>query len=196
MNKQVYIYGASGHGKVVLEVCRSAGIQVRGFIDDDKKLKKCQGLEVIHHVPADARLVLGVGRNSIRKKLLTKFNERVIDFTSHKDATIAQDAILNTGTVVMPRAVINASCKIGKGVIINTSSVIEHDCTVGDFAHISPGAVLCGDVQIGELSQVGANAVVLPGIKIGKNCIVGAGAVVTRDVDNNQVVVGNPAKPI
>lgn len=43
---------------------------------------------------------------------------------------------------------------------------------------------------------IGANAVILPGITVGKNSIVGAGAVVTKDVPENTIVAGNPAKVI
>jgi UDP-2-acetamido-3-amino-2,3-dideoxy-glucuronate N-acetyltransferase len=43
-------------------------------------------------------------------------------------------------------------------------------------------------------ASIGANATVLPGIVLGENCMVGAGAVVTRDVPDNAVVAGNPAR--
>ena len=50
------------------------------------------------------------------------------------------------------------------------------------------------EVRIGKNVWVGANAIILPGVHIGDNSIVGAGAVVTKDVPNNVIVVGNPAK--
>ena len=43
---------------------------------------------------------------------------------------------------------------------------------------------------------IGSNATILPGIIIGKNALVGAGSVVTKNVEEDTVVVGNPAKPI
>jgi len=48
--------------------------------------------------------------------------------------------------------------------------------------------------HIKEGASLGANATILPGITIGKNSMVGAGAVVTKDVPDNVLVVGNPAK--
>ena len=45
-------------------------------------------------------------------------------------------------------------------------------------------------------ASIGANATLLPGITIGENAMVGAGAVVTKDVPEDAVVVGNPAKVI
>ena len=51
-------------------------------------------------------------------------------------------------------------------------------------------------VIIGDDVWIGANAVVLPGVTIGKHCVVAAGAVVTKDVPDNTIVGGVPAKVI
>ena len=72
--------------------------------------------------------------------------------------------------------------------------MVEHECIIENFVHIAPGAVLTGNVIVGENTLIGANATILPGIKIGKNCIIGAGSVVVKDVCDNSVVKGNPAK--
>jgi acetyltransferase-like isoleucine patch superfamily enzyme len=57
-----------------------------------------------------------------------------------------------------------------------------------------PGAVVLGNVKIGNYVTIGANSTILPGITISNNVIVGAGSVVTRNLLNDQVVIGNPAK--
>ena len=49
---------------------------------------------------------------------------------------------------------------------------------------------------IGEGSFVGANSVIKNGVTIGRNVIIGAGAVVIKDVPDNLVMVGNPARNI
>lgn len=51
-------------------------------------------------------------------------------------------------------------------------------------------------VKICENVWIGENAIILPGIEIGKNSIIGAGAVVTKNVPENCIVAGNPAKII
>lgn len=51
-------------------------------------------------------------------------------------------------------------------------------------------------VVIGDDVWIGANAVILPGVTIGKHCVVAAGAVVTKDVPDNTIVGGVPAKVI
>ena len=74
-----------------------------------------------------------------------------------------------------------------KAIIIS----INHDQTVQNRRNLMPKSV-----HLKKNSWIGAGAIVLPGITIGENSIVGAGSVVTKDVPNNTVVVGNPAKVI
>lgn len=56
------------------------------------------------------------------------------------------------------------------------------------------GYTRIGKVKIGDGTFVGANTIVMPGVSIGKNCIVGTASVVTRDVEDNCVYAGNPAR--
>ena len=52
------------------------------------------------------------------------------------------------------------------------------------------------DVHIGENTWLCAGCIILPGVKIGKNCVIGAGSVVTRDIPDNCLAVGNPARVV
>ena len=52
------------------------------------------------------------------------------------------------------------------------------------------------DTRIGDNCCIGARAIIMPGVTVGNEVVVGAGAVVTKDVPNNCIVVGNPARII
>ncbi len=62
------------------------------------------------------------------------------------------------------------------------------NCSVG------PYSIVASNAEIGENSYVGMGAIIQPKIKVGNNVIISAGAVITKNIPNNAVVAGNPAK--
>lgn len=61
--------------------------------------------------------------------------------------------------------------------------------------HIDMGFVVkCKPVLIKKNAWIGARAIIMPGVTIGENAVVGSGSVVTKDVPDNTIVVGNPAR--
>lgn len=200
-NKKLYIFGASGHGKVVSEVVASTNSKIEALIDDEPQMENFGLIPIISskfiQLPnPDVAMIIAIGNNLIRKKLSLRFSEYNFFTSIHKTAYISSSSTLGMGTVVMLHSIINADAKIGNHVIINTAALIEHDCTIDDFVHISPNATLCGKVSIGQGSHIGSGAIVIPGIKIGKWCTIGAGTVVINDIPDGATVIGNPGKII
>ncbi|WP_181151497.1 acetyltransferase [Sphingobacterium gobiense] len=144
----------------------------------------------------DIRYFIGIGDNTIRRRITEHVIENGGRFTNiiHPSSWVSDTVIFGAGVFVNAHASVNALASIGDQCILNTGSVVEHECTIGRFAHIAPGAVLAGNVSVGNGTFIGANAVVKQGVRIGENAIVGAGAVVIQDVEDGQVVFGNPAK--
>jgi acetyltransferase EpsM len=194
---EFFIYGAGGHAKVVLETALQSGLAVVGFIDDKTNRNSFEGLPVKHQLNSNDSYIVAIGDNHVRKAIVNNNQENLIVAPIvHPNSTIAGDVQIQEGTVICPHVVVNPGARISKHCIINSSAVIEHDCSIGDFVHISPNATLCGNVTVGSGTHIGAAAVIIPGIAIGKNVVVGAGSVVIRDVPDNAVVAGNPAKSI
>lgn len=112
-----------------------------------------------------------------------------------KNAAIGHfDTNIGVGSTIMQMAFVSNSVQIGKGVLINTRVNIHHDIRIGDFCEIAPNALLLGRAQIGQNNFIGAGAVILPDIVIGNDCTIGAGAVVTKNLTDNMLVKGNPAR--
>jgi len=197
----MYLFGASGHAKVIIDSLKASGKQISGLFDDNSEVKELLEYSVFGSFNqirlGDEELIISVGLNHIRKKIVEKLPEHIrYGKAIHPTAIISEYASFGEGTVVMQGAVIQSSVSIGKHCIINTTASVDHDCSIDDFVHISPNATLCGAVSVGEGSQVGAGAVVIPGIKIGKWSLVAAGAVVMKDVPDNVLVLGNPARVV
>lgn len=193
------IYGASGHGKVIIDILKASAIQIDYLIDDNPQICQVLGFKVVHEPSEDLLEIpslLAVGNNLVRKQLAERFSGKIGQAVNHPTAVVSPTATIGEGTVVMPAAVINSGCRIGRHCIINSAAVVEHEVEIGDFAHISPNASITGNVTIGEGTHIGAGATVIPGVKVGKWVQIGAGAIIIRDIPDFAVVVGNPGKII
>lgn len=85
--------------------------------------------------------------------------------------------------------------KIGNHVTITGGvQFVTHDGGVWVFREQEPDIDVFGSIIIGDNVFVGYGAIIMPGVKIGNNCVVGAGAVVTKNIPDNSVAVGCPAK--
>lgn len=81
---------------------------------------------------------------------------------------------------------------IGNNVTLSNAKILAHDGSTKRAL----GYSRVGRVTIGDNVFVGAGAIILPGVTIGNNVIIGAGAVIAKDIPEDSVVVGNPAKVI
>lgn len=197
--KELYLYGASGHSKVILDIALLNGWRMLSYIDDNILLSEYNNYNVLHDIESinykENQLVISIGNNILRKKISDKLRT-CSPYLLHPNAYISTSVVIGHGTVVMSNVSINASTKVGQHVIINTNSSIDHDCVISDFVHVSPNVALAGNVEIGEGTHIGIGASVIQGVKIGKWSTIGAGSVVIKDIPDFAVVVGNPGKII
>ena len=194
-NKEMYLYGAGGHAKVILDILEAQGYEVTGVVDDNPALTEFMGKPVLHGVKEVSPVIISIGINGTRRKVVEKLNPTTVYGTAiHPIAIVSPHATIEEGTVVMQGAIVQTGTQIGKHCIINTGASVDHDCVLENFVHISPHATLCGDVKVGEGTWIGAGAVVIQGIRIGKNCVIGAGSVVCKDVPDGVKAYGNPCK--
>ena len=206
--KRVAIVGASGHGKVVVDILNeSASVELVGFLDPHITVGEIRnGFRVLgteldiltlrerHQIDA---CIIGVGDNAVRARIASNlaglgFNHYVNAI--HPSAVIARDVPVGAGVVVCAGACVNTGSTIGHHVLLNTNSSVDHDCQIGDFSSVAPGAVLGGGCRLGDWSAVGIGAVVKHSVSIGKETVIGAGALVLNDIEDNVVAYGCPAR--
>lgn len=87
-------------------------------------------------------------------------------------------------------------CMSAGGLTIEDDTMISLNCTIATNNHdfYERNIITCKPVHIKRNVWIGVNVTILPGVTIGENAVVGAGAVVTKDVPDNAVVVGSPAR--
>jgi len=196
----IYLLGAGGHAKVVIEILEKQKIIISGLIDANQDIKSLLGYPVFQTLPEnglddESKMIICIGDNLTRRRLADKYLV-TYDTAIHPSANLSLRSAIGEGTVIMASVSVNCDTAIGKHVILNTNCSVDHDCFIDNFVHISPNAALAGNVQVGEGSHIGIGACVIPGIKIGKWATIGAGAVILKNVPDFAVVVGNPGKLI
>lgn len=100
---------------------------------------------------------------------------------------------LGIGTIIGPDVKLGYG---GLGVVIHERAIINKNVTIGTCVTIGGTSKKYEVPVIGENTIISSGAQILGPIRIGKNCVIGANAVVLRDIPDNCVAVGVPAKII
>jgi sugar O-acyltransferase (sialic acid O-acetyltransferase NeuD family) len=211
IKKKVLFWGGRSKARIIVEMIMeiySDQIEIIGIFDNtlnelsfNSKIKlynKKSDLNTLCERATHFVVCIGGENGFARFKTAEKLKDRgllPLNIISNY-AILDQIDKIGDGIQVMPGAVANKFSKIGDQCILNTNSTLDHECIIGDGVHIMGGASIAGRVKIGNFSIIGTNATILPDLVIGENVYIGAGAVVTKNIIDNVVVVGAPAKTI
>lgn len=211
--KKLVILGGSGIGMIAASIANELGYyNILGFLNDVLPVNTQVGK--YNKIP-----VIGTSRD-IPKFLEDENTEFFIAYVGMQNEKEVFEKIESFNipssrfaTLIHPTAIIpKGFCKIGNGVlmapltqlspdttiedncILLPNSFVGHDSTLRKFAHIATNSVVGANVTVGKACHIGSNATIREKITIGDFSLVGAGSVVLKDVDENTIVVGNPAK--
>jgi UDP-perosamine 4-acetyltransferase len=204
------IIGAGGHGRVVLDIVRTAGFyEPIGFVDADTRLPgtRVGGLTVLGPTNVLPKLrqqqrvmhaIVAIGDNRTRLRYTAAMQAEGFELVSaiHPTAFVSPTAKLGQNVVVGPNASIITEARVGDSVIVNTGAIVEHECEIAEAVHVAPGACLAGRVRVGACAFIGIGAQVIQCLAVGEGATVGAGAVVLEDVADGATVVGVPARVV
>ena len=205
------IIGTKGLAKEILEILHlRKELENLYFFDDvnddvhGNLFKKFPILKTTSEVQkyfenTDKRFSIGIGNSQLRERLFNKISAlggKLTSTISPKADIGSYDVEIGKGANILDGVKISNSVKIGIAPIIYYNAIITHDCRIGDFCEISPAANILGRVSIENKTQIGAGAIILPDVKIGSNVTISAGAVVTKNIPDNAIAVGIPARII
>lgn len=211
MNKRLCIIGASGFGREVLWLAREFNktnpensYNEIVFVDDNKQLhgteicdvKIVGGVDWLKYNPIPCICAIGAPR--VRRKVIAKLEKFGATFETiiHPDVRMSEYVSIGEGTVICSGSILTTQINIGNHVHVNLNCTVGHDVVIEDFSTIAPGVNISGNVNVMMGADMGTNSTVIQGLKIGKGAVIGAGAVVNKDIPDNCVAVGIPARKI
>ena len=209
--KPLVIIGAGDFGREVVclieRINSFAGEKIwdlLGFVDDDPKLneKDIDGYPVLgnsqwlqdHNEEIYAVCSVGVGKT--REKIIKKFDNTNIKYATLIDpaAILFKNYTIGEGSIICAGSVISVNVTVKEHTIINLNCTLGHDAYINEFCTINPGTNISGKVVVGKCTDLGTGTKIIQGLRIGKETTVGAGAVVIKDIPDNVLAVGCPAK--
>lgn len=204
--RRVVVYGASQGGLAVWECLMAmGGYEVVAFLDDTpglagsvhRGLPVWPGDDMEHLRPRRVGAVAShIANRGFRLSLVERAQAAGVVLLNviHPRAYVAQSARMGAGNLIKAGAILDAEAQIGDCCIVDNGAIVAHHNVLGNACHIAPGACLAGDCRIGDQTLVGVGATIAPRIAVGRNVIIGVGACVVRDVPDNVVVEGCPAR--
>jgi len=192
-SKKKSIIGSGGHAR---ELRSQIDEEIVFFVDDEFLTDHTKPLSEFD--PNEYITMIAVGDSKKREQIKNKLPENTQFFTFiHPTALIMDSNIeIGQGTFIGAYSVLTTNIKLGEHCLINRGVQIGHDCVIGDYFSAMPNSVVSGNVKIGDKVYLGTNSSVKEKINICDNVTIGLNSGVVKDINEEGVYVGIPAKKI
>ncbi len=165
------------------------------IVADDEKIFALKNLFTLYK-PDEIEFVIGIGEPEVRSKIFDTIMTAGYKFATiiHPTAHIGHGSQIAEGAIIRFNAFVGIDSRVGSNVLIQPFGCLGHDVVIGKHSVISSFVSIAGHCEIGEKTYIGMSVPVKEQTHIGSDTIVGMGSVVTRDISDNVIALGNPAR--
>lgn len=207
----IILFGASQHAAYAVDIIEAQGIYtIRGIIDEnlpqgsDFAGYPVLGNDAFFQVNCQSlglnQGLVCIGDNYVRTKVARKISETnpAFEFVTavHPSVVLGKWSSLGQGTLIMAGAIVGTNTSVGDHCFIATNASIDHDSILGNGSSISAASVVGGGCHIGSGTSITMGCIVLHKVSVGDNSVIGSGALVNKNIPNNVVAYGSPARII
>jgi sugar O-acyltransferase (sialic acid O-acetyltransferase NeuD family) len=210
--KKVLVLGADPQARVIPDILEAqGGVTLLGFVEwgegrkfligDAAEFPVINGTrfpEAIAGEMGSLEVIVAMSRMEKRKELIAQVKDIPLTLTNiiHPSAIISKSARIGKGCLIAPGVIIGPGVEIGDHIILNSAVTIDHDTTIQENVIMGSGVHLPGYVKVLSDTFIGVGSCAVNGVTIGRNCLIGAGSVITRDIADDVIAAGVPAKEI
>lgn len=202
------IYGAGELGKEIMILANMINERDHRwdeivFIDNKEDFTVFKGKKVITFEKAkscytnqDMEFIVAVGEPKTRRLLRENIAQAGFSLAVlvHPSIRISEGTALGAGTIVSSNCFISCDTTIEENVLLQPFVSIGHDCNIKKDTVISTFVCISGDCTIGKETYIGIHTAIKEKTVIGSQTIIGMGSVVVRDIPDQVIAMGNPAR--
>jgi len=209
--KEIYALGVGHNTPVFIDLAEACGYSIKGLyhFDASRTGEVVCGFQILgsfddlfsQNSLVGRNFLLTMGDSVIRSELSKKIKLKggIVPSLIHPTAVISRFTnISKDGVYVGPFTYIQANTQIGNNTVLLSHVNISHDTCIGNFVFVAGGSMIGAYTVVDDFAFIGQHVTSISGKvkKIGRNAYIGAGALLTKDVEDNIIVAGFPAKEL
>ncbi|PKH05304.1 acetyltransferase [Moritella sp. Urea-trap-13] len=204
--KELVIIGGGGFAKEIVWLARDCGRVIKGVLDDNLDIQGSliAGVPIIgvvddwHNFSA-CEFVIAIGSPRTRRSVVNKMKLKgTPTFTKliHPSVRMSEYVDIGEGAMICAGSILTVDISIGKHCILNLNVTVGHECCFDDFVTVAPMAAVSGNVRLHNCVEIGTGAVLRQGLTLEQGSMLGMGAVLTKNIAENYIFAGNPARKL
>lgn len=203
------VYGKGGLGHEIYELAHRINMAENCFdelifVDDNADVEVDAGTgarvmtyeaAVAAYSPEELEFAIGVGEPIVRHTLYVKLRDAGYKTATlvHPDVTIPDSSCVE-GAIICKYVFISCNTRIGANSLLLPLVCVGHDCDFGESCVIASGAQIAGYVKLGARVYIGMATAVKETMTVGADSIISMSSSVVREIPENVIALGNPAR--